>query len=92
MINSLRCLPVVTGLGPEDVGDERLRIAVIEREPARLDLHHDSMAGQEHMVRVRQHELVGQRLIGLYGAGGFEALAVAAAENVGGNHQLESAE
>ena len=40
-IDALRRLHVVRRLGEEDVRHEGLRVAVVEREPARLDLHHD---------------------------------------------------
>ena len=92
MVDPLRSLLVVAGFGPEDIGYEGLRIAVIEREPAGLDLHHDAVAGQEDVIRIWQRELVRQRLVGLDGAGGFEALAIADAEDVGGVHQLISSQ
>src|SRR5947207_11715543 len=34
----------------KDVRHERLRIAVVEWEQARLHLHHDPVARQEHMI------------------------------------------
>src|ERR1039457_6899133 len=37
-------LDVVRRLGEEDVVDVRLRVAVVEREQARLDLDHDPVA------------------------------------------------
>jgi hypothetical protein len=49
----LRGLHVIRGLGKEDVGHKGLRVAIVEREPARLDLHHDPVAGQEYMVGIR---------------------------------------
>jgi hypothetical protein len=45
--DALGCLLMVARLGEKDVGNEGLRVAVVEREPARLDLHHDPMAGLE---------------------------------------------
>ena len=47
VIDALRGFLKVAGLGPEDIGDEGLRVAVVEREPARLDLHHDSWPGRK---------------------------------------------
>src|SRR5262245_40328765 len=38
--HALRRLLKIRGLGEHDVRHEALRIAVIEREPRRLDLHH----------------------------------------------------
>ena len=56
--------PVIAGTGPEDIVHKRLRVAVIEREPAGLDLHHDAVAGQEDMVGDGQGEAVAQRQVG----------------------------
>ena len=42
MIDTLNRLPVIAGPAPEDTRNERLRVAIVEREP-RLDLHHESM-------------------------------------------------
>ena len=63
MVDALGGFPVVLRLGPEDVGDEGLRVAVVEREPARLDLHHDAVAGQEDVVGGGQGEAVGEGLV-----------------------------
>ena len=52
--DALRRLHVTLRLREHDVRHERLRVAVVEREPARLDLHHDAMARQERVARVRQ--------------------------------------
>src|SRR3546814_19658702 len=57
-------LPVIVGFRQEDVGDEGLRIAVIERELARLDLHHDAVPRLEHMVHRRQAEFIALRNAG----------------------------
>ena len=91
MIYALRRLAVIPRLGPENIRHECLRIAVVERKPARLDLHHDAMARQEDVIRRGQGEAIEQRLVGGDGLGGFEALAIAAAENVGRDHQLIAA-
>ena len=45
VVDPLSGFAKVGGLGPEDVGDEGLRIAVVEREPSGLDLYHDAVAG-----------------------------------------------
>src|SRR5580692_5140041 len=79
MVNALSGFAIVGRLGPEDVGDEGLRVAVVEREPARLDLHHDAMAGEEDVVGVGEIEAIKKRFIGGDGLGSFEAFAVAAA-------------
>ena len=69
VVDPLRRLPVIARLGPEDIGDEGLRIAVVQREPARLDLHHDPVPRQENVVRRRQGEAVQQRLVAAIGLG-----------------------
>src|SRR5262249_26700074 len=62
-IDSLRRLYIVLLFGEEDIRNEGLRITVVQWKPARLDLHHDAMPGKENMVRCRQREFVGQRLV-----------------------------
>ena len=63
MVDPLCGLSIVTRLRPEDVGHEGLRIAIVKREPARLDLHHDPVAGQEDVVRGRQIEFVDRKSV-----------------------------
>ena len=53
---------VVRRLCPENVLNKRLRVAIIERELARLDLHHHPVAGQKYVVRGRQLKVLKQRL------------------------------
>jgi hypothetical protein len=45
----------------EDARHERLRVSIVKWEPARLHLHHDPVAGQEHVIRRWQRETVRQR-------------------------------
>ncbi len=91
MVDALGGFAIVGGLGPENVGDERLRIAVVKREPARLDLHHDAVAGQEDVIRGGQREAIEKRLVWHECFGSFKTFAVAPAENIGGNHELIAA-
>ena len=49
---------VVFRLGRHDVGHERLRVAIVEREPCALDLHHHRVPGLEDVVHVVQAEPV----------------------------------
>src|SRR5437667_11093976 len=49
------------------------------------------MARQEDVVCRRQGEAIEQRLVGRNGFGSFQALAITAAENIGGYHQLIAA-
>src|SRR4030081_3244133 len=82
MKDPLRGLAVVAGFGEEDVRYVGLGVAVVEREPARLDLHHDAVARQKHMVHVRQCELVALHLARRNGTGMDQSLAVPSAEDV----------
>src|SRR3546814_5614017 len=58
-----RRLLVIALVRKEDVGHVFLWIAIVEREQARLDLHHDPVSGLEHMIHRRQAELVFLHLI-----------------------------
>ena len=49
-INSLRRFRVVGWFREEDIIDEGLRVPVIKREPGRLNLDHNPMAGQEDVI------------------------------------------
>ena len=51
VIDTLRRFLIIVRHGPEDVRHERLRVAIVKREPARLDLDHDPVPRQEDMVR-----------------------------------------
>src|SRR6266567_8314031 len=50
VIDALGGFAIVGGLGPENVGNESLGIVVVQRNPARLDLHHAPLAPPEHML------------------------------------------
>ena len=54
--DALRGLLVVGGFGVKDVGDEGLRVAVVEREEGGLDLDHDAVSGLEDVVDLREAE------------------------------------
>ena len=68
MVNPLSRLRIVSRSCKEDIRHEGLRVAVIERKPARLDLHHDPMAGQEHVVGGRQGEAIARGVFGGIGS------------------------
>src|ERR1700722_1509389 len=76
---------VVRWFRKEDTGHVGLRVPVIQREPAGLDLHHDSMSWLEHVVGGRKSEAIFLRFTGRDGGRMLEALAVTAAKNVHGN-------
>ena len=91
MIDALRRFAIISRLGPEDVWHKRLRVAVIEREPARLHLHHDAVTRQKDMVRRRQSKAIKQRFVRHDRLWRFQTLPIASAENVGRDHQLKAA-
>src|SRR5207249_532531 len=86
VVDTLRSFAVIPGFCPENVGHESLRIAIIQREPTGLNLYHDAVSGEENVVRRGQIEAIEQRLVGSEGFCCLQALAIAAAEDVGGNH------
>src|SRR2546430_7928014 len=72
----------------EDVGHEGLRIPVVQREPAALDLNHDAVAFSERvrlLVQVHGERLDRVRRDRLRT---LPALAVAPAHEASGHHQL----
>ncbi len=46
VVDALRRLVKILRLSPKDIGHEGLGIAVVEREPTGLNLHHDPVARQ----------------------------------------------
>src|SRR5262245_4812328 len=75
-IHALRCLAIVPRLSEENVVDEGLRVAVVKREPAGLDLHHDAVTRQEHVIRVWQREAIGLQVVGGNRAGMLKSVAI----------------
>src|SRR5207249_6537904 len=90
-IDPLSRFDVVPRFGEEGVRNEGLRVAIIERKPARLDLHHDPVPGKEHVIRRRQDELVRQRLVGRNRLWCLEAFSITSAEDIHGDAYLISA-
>ena len=62
VIDSLGRGFVVRRLCPENVLDKCLRIAVVEREPTRLNLHHHPVTWQKDVICSWQSKFVEQRL------------------------------
>src|SRR2546429_3240716 len=91
MVDALSGLAIVTRLGPENVGNERLGIAVVEWKPGGLDVDHDAVAGEEDMICVGKREAIKERLVGGNGLGRLKTLAVAAAETLRRNQPLIAA-
>src|SRR5438552_7611810 len=50
VIDTLRCFLIIVRHGPADVRHEGLRVAIVNREPARRDWDHDPVTRQEDMV------------------------------------------
>jgi hypothetical protein len=61
VIHALGRLDVVRGFRKENIPHERLGVAIVERKPTRLHLHHDPVSRQEHVIHGRQDEFVRQR-------------------------------
>src|SRR3977135_1339330 len=68
-IDLLRRRAVIGVLGFEDVGDVGLRVAVDQRKPTALDLHHDPMALLEAVIAAVQVDHVLLDLARLDGRG-----------------------
>src|SRR5574340_257934 len=79
---------VILILGLEDIVHELLRIAVDQREPRALHLHHDLVSLQEGMVVGVQAEPVLQRLVRRDGLRLLKAVAEASAEDLVGDDEL----
>src|ERR1017187_7648713 len=86
VIHALSSFHKVSGLGVRDIY-EGLRIAVGEREPRALDLHHDAVAATERVVDVLHGEVDLFHLAGREGLGPFETVAKLSAERLA-PHQL----
>ena len=63
VIHALHGLAIVGRLGPEDVRDERLRVAVVQRETSSIGPAPSPMARQKDVVRRGQREAVQQRRV-----------------------------
>jgi hypothetical protein len=61
VINPLRGLALIFRPGPEDVGREGLRIAVVEQEPDRLNLRHYAAPRQEDVARRGKRKAMEQK-------------------------------
>src|SRR6266568_2696511 len=86
VVDTLRSFAVIPGFCPENVAHKRLRIAIIQGEPTRLNLYHDAVSGEKNVVRRGQVETVEQRLVGSQRFSRLQALTIAAAKDVSGNH------
>src|SRR5687767_13880048 len=90
VIDAMRGPLVILALGPSDVGHEALRVAVVERKPTALNLHHNPMPRQERMIHMWQCDTIGQNLASGNRLRGLEAFTVTTAEDISRHHQLKS--
>src|SRR6266852_8581890 len=80
-VDSLRGFLKVGLLGFENIGNKFLRVAVDDREPSALDLHHNAVSLLENVVRGVQINGEKRDCIRRDGFGFFERVAKAAAEH-----------
>src|SRR2546428_13842589 len=91
VVDTLRSFAVIPGFCPENVAHKRLRIAIIQGEPTRLDLDHDAVSGEKNVVRRGQVETVEQRLVGSQRFSRLQALTITATKDVSRNQYLVTA-
>src|SRR5579872_678325 len=84
-------LLIISGSCEEYVLYIGLGVAVVEREPARLHLHHEAVARQEDVIHLWERKAVQLDLARRYGARMTQALAVAAAKDIHCDGQLIAA-
>src|SRR5207245_5839517 len=86
VVDTLRSFAVIPEFCPENVAHKRLRIAIIQGEPTRLDLYHDAVSGVKNVVRRGQVETVEQRHVGSQRFSRLQALTITATKYVSRNH------
>jgi hypothetical protein len=91
VINGLRCDLVVCRPRIHDAGNVSLRIPIIERKPAALDLYHQPMTALERMGHLGHREGLIRRLVWGHRSWGTEALSIATAKYVGRDHEFVAA-
>ena len=69
MVDALRGLFIILRVCQENVRNECLRIAVVERKPGGLDLHHHAVARKKDVVRGGQGPAIKQGFIRCNGFG-----------------------
>ena len=90
-IDALGSFGKILGGCGHDVGQKFLWIAVVEREPRTLNLDLNAMALEERVVGSVEAEAIFEDLVSPNGPGMFEALAVAAAEDLRVDDELVKA-
>src|SRR5580658_9855716 len=79
---------IVRGTGLKDVGNEFLRVSVVEGKECGLYLNHDAVTGWDGAFDHGQREGVFDGLVGFYGRRVLEAGAIAATEDVNRHGEL----
>ena len=67
VVNALGGLLIIPWLSQKDIGNELLRVSIVEREPCRLDLDHQAMTAEKDVIRGRKSKLVGECNVRLEG-------------------------
>src|SRR5439155_26603334 len=88
VVHALGGFDIVFRTSKKDVGDKCLRVAIVEREPSRLNLNHDAVTGKKDVVRRWKSEFVSQRCVGCECLWSRKSIAIPAAENVHANCEL----
>ncbi len=86
--HSLRRDLIIGWLGVENILDEFLWIAIIQRKPCALHLHHNAMSFLERVIVRPEVYRVFVDVVGINRGRLFKALSISAAKNFVGNHQL----
>ena len=82
----------VGGGGLIDAGDIFLRVAVDDREPGRLHLHHDAMAFEKYVIVIAQGNVPLRGMVGFEGLRMLVAMEEATAADFHGDGQFISIE
>ena len=63
VVNALGGLLIIPWMSQKNIGNELLRVSIVEREPGGLDLDHHAVAFQKDMIVIAQGDIPLQRLI-----------------------------
>ena len=91
MPDALHSLLKVPWLGMENTGYKSLRVSIVQWEPARLDLDHETMSRSKHVVRSRKGKAICKRFIGCNCFWRFQTFTVASTKDISSNHELITA-
>src|SRR2546423_11972053 len=86
VVDTLRGFLVILRLGPEDTLHKRLRVAIVKWKPARLNLDHDAMTRQKHVIRCRNGDAIKQRRVWRDRFRKLQTLTITTAKHVSRDH------